>query len=146
RGIYADGWKAVAVHGPTSGLGHFDPDAWELYHLAEDYSEARDLAAEQPDKVKEMVGIWCEEAEKSDVLPLDARRPPEILNAPRPQPEPPRDTYIYFPGTAEIPEAVAPNIRGRSYRILADVEIATPEADGVIFAQGARFGGHALFL
>ncbi|WP_445151938.1 arylsulfatase [Baekduia sp. Peel2402] len=146
RGIYADGWKAVAVHGPTSGLGNFDKDAWELYHLAEDYSEAHDLAAEQPEKLDEMVRIWFEEAEKFDVLPLDDRHPAEILTDPRPQPEPPRDTYIYFPGTAEIPEAVAPNIRGRSYRILADVEIATPEADGVIFAQGARFGGHALFL
>ncbi|HET6506606.1 MAG TPA: sulfatase-like hydrolase/transferase [Baekduia sp.] len=146
RGIYADGWKAVAVHGPTSGLGHFDQDAWELYHLAEDYSEARDLAAELPDKLKELVGIWFEEAEKYDVLPLDDRRPAEILGDPRPQPEPPRDTYIYFPETAEVPEAVAPNIRGRSYRILAEVEIATPEAGGVLFAQGSRFGGHALFL
>jgi arylsulfatase A-like enzyme len=146
RGIYADGWKAVAVHGPTSGLGHFDQDAWELYDLRSDYSEARDLAAEQPDKVKEMVGVWFEEAEKFDVLPLDDRRPAEILNDPRPQPEPPRDTYVYFPDTAEIPEAVAPNIRGRSYRILAEVEVDAGGAEGVVFAQGARFGGHALFL
>jgi hypothetical protein len=64
----------------------------------------------------------------------------------RPQPEPDRDTYIYYPDTTEVPEAVAPNIRGRSYRILAEVEILTPEAGGVIFAQGSRFGGHALFL
>jgi arylsulfatase len=146
RGIYADGWKAVAVHGPTSGLGHFDDDAWELYHLAEDYSEARDLAAEQPAKLEELIAIWFEEAEKFDVLPLDDRLPPEILREARPQPEPARDTYVYYPDTAEVPEAVAPNIRGRSYRSLAEIEITTPEADGVIFAHGARFGGHALFL
>jgi arylsulfatase A-like enzyme len=146
RGIYADGWKAVAVHGPTSGIGHFDRDAWELFHLAEDYSEAHDLAGEMPDKVREMVDIWFEEAETFDVLPLDDRIPPEILADPRPQPEPDRDTYIYFPHTAEVPEAVAPNIRGRSYRILAEVEVSTPEVDGVVFAHGARFGGHALFV
>jgi arylsulfatase A-like enzyme len=146
RGIYADGWKAVAVHGPTSGLGHFDTDAWELFHLDQDYSEADDLAAEQPEKLQELIGIWFEEAEKFDVLPLDDRLPPEILNDSRPQPEPARDTYIYYPDTAEVPEAVAPNIRGRSYRILADIEILTPEAGGVIFAHGARFGGHALFI
>jgi arylsulfatase len=146
RGIYADGWKAVAVHGPTSGLGHFDADAWELYHLDEDYAEGRDLAAERPEKLKELIDIWFEEAHKYDVLPLDDRHPAEILTDPRPQPEPPRDTYIYFPDTAEVPEAVAPNIRGRSFRILADVEIAAPEVDGVIFAQGSRFGGHALFV
>ncbi len=64
RGIYADGWKAVAVHGPTSGLGHFDADAWELYHLDEDYAEGRDLAAERPEKLKELIDIWFEEARK----------------------------------------------------------------------------------
>jgi arylsulfatase A-like enzyme len=146
RGIYADGWKAVAVHGPTSGIGRFDQDAWELFDLSKDYSEAHDLAGERPDKVDELVRIWFEEADKYDVLPLDDRHPPEILAEPRPQPEPDRDTYIYFPDTTEVPEAVAPNIRGRSYRIIADVEITTPEADGVLFAHGSRFGGHALFI
>ena len=87
-----------------------------------------------------------EEAEKYDVLPLDDRLPVEILMDPRPQGEPPRETYVYYPGTAEVPEAAAVNIRGRSYRILAEVEITTPEAEGVIFAHGSRFGGHALFL
>jgi hypothetical protein len=87
-----------------------------------------------------------EEAEKYDVLPLDDRLPVEIIMDPRPQGEPPRDAYVYYPGTAEVPEAAAVNIRGRSYRILAEVEIATPEAEGVLFAHGSRFGGHALFL
>jgi arylsulfatase A-like enzyme len=146
RGIYADGWKAVAVHGPTSGIGRFDQDAWELFDLTKDYSEAHDLAGERPEKAEEMVRIWFEEAEKYDVLPLDDRRPPEIMSEPKPQPEPDRDTYIYFPHTAEVPEAVAPNIRGRSYRILAEIDVATPEVDGVIFAHGARFGGHSLFV
>src|SRR6185437_13721362 len=87
-----------------------------------------------------------EEAEKFQVLPLDDRRPPEILSDPRPQPEAPRDTYVYYPDTADVPESVAVNTRSRSFKILADVELTSPDAEGVIFAHGSRFGGHALFL
>jgi arylsulfatase len=146
RGIWEKGWKAVTVHGPTSGIGHFDEDEWQLFHTEEDRSEAHDLAKEHPEKLKQLIDAWFEEAEKFDVLPLDDRLPPEILNDPRPQPEPPRDTFVYFPDTAEVPEAVAVNTRSRSFKILADVEITSPDAQGVIFAHGSRFGGHALFL
>ena len=90
--------------------------------------------------------MWFEEAGKYDVLPLDDRHPWEIINDVRPQTEPDRDTYIYYPHTAEVPEAAAPNIRGRSFKLLAEVEIESADAEGVIFAQGGRFGGHALFL
>jgi arylsulfatase len=146
RGIWEDGWKAVAEHGPTSGIGHFDDDRWQLFHTDADRSEAHDLAAEQPEKVKQLVAAWFEEAEKFQVLPLDDRRPPEILGDPRPQPEAPRATYVYYPDTADVPESVAVNTRSRSFRILADVELTSPDAEGVIFAHGSRFGGHALFL
>ncbi|HEY7033930.1 MAG TPA: arylsulfatase [Thermomicrobiales bacterium] len=146
RGIWADGWKAVTVHGPTSGIGHFDQDEWQLFHTDEDRSEAHDLALENPEKLKQMIAIWFEEADKFDVLPLDDRRPPEILADPRPQPEPDRSIFVYYPDTADVPESVAANTRGRSFRILADVDITSPDAAGVIFAHGSRFGGHALFL
>jgi arylsulfatase A-like enzyme len=146
RGMWEDGWKVVAVHGPTSGLGNFDRDQWELYHVEEDRAEAKDLAAEQPERVKALVDRWFEEAEKYDVLPLDDRLPVEILGDERPQPEPPRETYVYFPHTAEVPESASVNIRGRSFRVLAEVELTSPDAEGVIFAHGSRFGGHALFL
>ena len=146
RGIWEDGWKAVTVHGPTSGLGHFDEDVWQLFHTEVDRSEAHDLAAQEPEKLKQLIAAWFEEADKFNVLPLDDRLPVEIINDPRPQPEPPRSTYVYYPDTADVPESVAVNVRGRSFRILADVTIATPEASGVIFAHGSRFGGHALFL
>ena len=69
-----------------------------------------------------------------------------ILLAPRPQLAKPRDRYVYYPGGSEVPESVAPNIRNRSYAIGVEVDIDTPEATGVLFAQGARFGGHALYL
>jgi arylsulfatase len=146
RGMWQKGWKVVAVHGPTSGIGHFDADEWELYHVEEDRSEAHNLAAEKPEKVKELVELWFEEAGKYNVLPLDDRRPFEIMNDPRPQAIAPQDTYVYYPDAAEVPEAAAVNLRGRSYRILASVEIQDANASGVIFATGARFGGHALFI
>lgn len=79
------------------------------------------------------------------MLPLDDRGPTEILTIERPQSEPPRNRYVYRPGTAPVPEGVAVNIRGRNYKIVADVDI-TEDVQGVIFAHGSRFGGHALFI
>src|SRR5262249_17383026 len=96
--------------------------------------------------LNELINIWFSEAGKYDVLPLDDRLPVEILNVPRPQDTSPRETYFYYPETAEVPEASAVDIRGRSYNILADVELTDPDAHGVIFAHGSRFGGHSLFI
>ena len=146
RGIWEKGWKAVTVHGPLSGIGHFDQDAWQLFHTDEDRSEAHDLAEQEPEKLRQLIDAWFEEAEKYDVLPLDDRPPYEILKDPRPQPEPDRDTFVYYPDTADVPESVAANTRGRSFKILAEVELTSPDAEGVIFAHGSRFGGHALFV
>lgn len=145
RGIWEDGWKAAAIHAPLSGTGHFDEDKWQLYHVDEDRSESKDLAAEHPEKLQALIAAWFEEADKNFVLPLDDRTATEILTIERPQSEPPRNRYVYYPGTAPIPEGVAVNVRGRSYKIIADVDI-TADAAGVIFAHGSRFGGHALFI
>jgi len=146
RGMWVDGWKVVAQHAPFTGKGHFDQDVWELYHVDEDRSESKDLGKEQPDKVKELAKIWMEEAEKNLVLPLDDRTAAELLTVERPSEEPPRERYIYYPDTAPVPEGVAANVRNRSYKILADVNITDPNASGVIFAHGSRFGGHTLFI
>jgi arylsulfatase len=145
RGIWQDGWKAAAMHAPISGVGHFDQDQWELYHVDVDRSESKNLAAEQPEKLKELIAAWCEEADRNFVLPLDDRTPVELLGIQHPLAEPPRDRYVYYPNTTPVPEAVAVNIRGRSYKIIADVNI-TSDAHGVIFAHGSRFGGHSLFI
>jgi arylsulfatase len=145
RGIYKDGWKAVALHAPISGKGNFDKDVWELYNLNEDRSESKNLAEENPEKLQELIDAWFAEAEKNKVLPLDDRNAAELLTVERPSQEPARDRYIYYPFTAPVPEGVAVNIRGRSYKILANVEI-TNESKGVIFAHGSRFGGHSLFI
>src|SRR5262245_39175046 len=146
RGIWEDGWKASAVHAPISGKGHFDKDAWELYHVDVDRSESKDLAKEQPDKLQALIKAWNEEADRNFVLPLDDRSAIEILGEERPSDEAARERYLYYPDTAPVPEAVAVNVRGRSYKILANVDLANAGASGVIFAHGSRFGGHALFL
>jgi arylsulfatase len=146
RGMWENGWKAAAVHAPLSGVGHFDKDQWELYHTDEDRSESKDLAKEHPQKLQELIKVWFEEADKNFVLPLDDRNATELLTTERPMSEPKRSKYIYYADTAPVPEGVAVNTRGRSYKILADVEITDPNVSGVIFAHGSRFGGHTLFI
>jgi len=146
RGLWSDGWKAVAERGPQIGKGNFENDTWQLFHTDEDRSEARDLADQHPDKVRKLVDLWYVEAGKYDVLPLDDRNIAELIAV---QPEamiPPGGVYKYYPGTLEVPEFSAANTRGRSYKILADVEVDDEAVQGVIYAQGARFGGHALFV
>ncbi|ALR13354.1 arylsulfatase [Mycobacteroides saopaulense] len=145
RGIWEDGWKAAALHAPISGKGHFDQDKWELYHVDEDRSESTNVADQHPDKLKALIATWFDEADKNFVLPLDDRTATEMFLTERPQAEPKRNRYVYYPGAAPVPEGVAVNIRGRSYKIIADVETA-PDAQGVIFAHGSRFGGHSLFI
>jgi len=146
RGIWEGGWKAVATHAALTSKGHFDKDPWELYNLNEDRSESKDLAKEQPEKLQALIKAWFEEAEKNKVLPLDDRTAAELLGVERPSEEPARERYLYYPDTAPVPEGVAANVRGKSYKILAAVDLTDANASGVIFAHGSRFGGHALFL
>jgi arylsulfatase len=146
RGIWEDGWKAAALHAPFTNKGNFDQDRWELYHVDVDRSESTNLAKEHPEKLQALIKAWFEEADKNFVLPLDDRTPMEILGVERPTEEKPRTRYVYYPGTSAVPEGVAVSIRGRSYKIIGNVEITDPNASGVIFAHGSRFGGHALFI
>lgn len=145
RGIWKEGWKAAAIHAPISGKGNFDKDDWELYNVAEDRSESNDLAKEHPDKLQELIDAWFEEAEKNNVLPLDDRTAAEVLGTERPSGEAAKDRYIYYPNTSPIPEGIAANVRGRSYKILATVDV-TDKSSGILFAHGSRFGGHTLFI
>lgn len=146
RAIWKDGWKAVALHAPLTDKGHFDKDVWELYNTDKDRSESENLADKNPDKLKELIADWFEQADKNLVLPLDDRTAVQQLGIERPSEEAPRERYLYYPGTSAVPEGVAVNIRGRSYKIISDIEIKDPNAAGVIFAHGSRFGGHSLFI
>lgn len=146
RGLWKDGWMISSVHAPFGNTGNYEKDEWELYHVAEDRAQSNNLAAKYPEKVKELEADYFAEAKKNFVLPLDDRPPAEILATPRPTSEPPRSRHIYYPGTSAIPEGVAANVRGRSYKIVANVEITDANASGVLFAHGSRFGGHSLFI
>ncbi len=147
RGIYHKGWKANTVHASApSDWSHFVEDKWELFNVDQDRSECHDLAEEHPAKLEELKGLWFAEAGKYFGIPLDDRNAIAILTTPRPSIAKPRDRYTYYPNTLEVPEAVAVNIRGRSFKIAAELDIQTPEASGVLFAHGSMFGGHALYL
>ncbi|HYJ50725.1 MAG TPA: arylsulfatase, partial [Microbacterium sp.] len=152
RGIWHEGWKAVAEHGPMAGTAGFDDDAWQLFHTDVDRAEAHDLAAEHPEKLEELKALWLEEATANDVLPLNDL---QIIGNPKDfetfvamefhQPAPPSGQFVYYPGTSEVPERSAANVHNVSYKILAEVDL-TPTTEGIIFAHGSRFGGHALFI
>ncbi len=145
RGIWHDGWKAVTTHIVCAGWSDFGGDTWELYHTDADRSECHDLAGQQPERLRDMINLWYAEAGSNGAFPLDDRGPVEILTTPRPVLTAPRDSYVYYPGTAEVPEAQAVNVRNRSYSVGALID-NPGGAWGVIFAHGSRFGGHALYI
>jgi arylsulfatase len=146
RGIWHNGWKAVTTHPTLSGWGNFGKDTWELYHTDVDRSELHDLAAQEPEKLQELINLWYAEAGANGAFPLDDRSALEIILTPRPVLTPARNRYVYYPGVAEVPESQAVNIRNRSYIIGALVDIPEPGAEGVLFEHGSRFGGHALYV
>ncbi|HKJ87115.1 MAG TPA: sulfatase-like hydrolase/transferase, partial [Gammaproteobacteria bacterium] len=146
RGIWHEGWHAATVHPAVSGWGHFAADRWELFHLEQDRTQVHDLAADHPDKLEQLKQLWFMLAGRFQGLPLDDRTPPEVLMTPRPQPAEPRDVYFYYPDCADVPEHVAANTHGRSFSIAAEVTIDSAAAEGVLFAQGGRFGGHSVYI
>ncbi|HVC68766.1 MAG TPA: arylsulfatase [Acidimicrobiales bacterium] len=153
RAIYHQGWKAVTFHavGPLYGDGldphaPFDDDVWELYHVAVDLSETRDLAAEHPDRVSEMVALWWREAERNQVLPLDNRVLWTLVH-PKPDRRRERTSFRYFPGGAQVPEPVAVNVRNRSHAMTVEVDLPDDDvASGVLLALGSALGGWSFHL
>jgi arylsulfatase len=146
RALFHRGWLANTVHPPISGWSRFEHDVWELYNLTEDRAQVHNVATDHPEILERLKGLWYYYAGVYQSLPLDDRTALEIITSPRPQPSEPRNRYIYYPDTADVPEAVAVNIRRRSYTIVAGVVIDTPEAEGVLFAMGGVAGGHSLYI
>ncbi|HUO73881.1 MAG TPA: arylsulfatase, partial [Solirubrobacteraceae bacterium] len=147
RAIWHQGWKASAVApAAPQSWNNFATQRWELYDTVNDPSECHDLAGDQPERLQELIALWWAEAGRYGALPLETRDALGILNTERPQLAKPRSRYVYYPGGSEIPESAAPNIRNRSYTIAVEATIETEEAGGVLLAQGARFGGHALYI
>jgi arylsulfatase A-like enzyme len=152
RALYHDSWIATTVPPqPPWLMGTVKmPDVltgykWELYNIADDFSENTDLGTKNPDKLKELQGLFMDEARKYQVLPLDNSILERIL-APRPSAVAGRTEFTYSGEVSGLPDGNAPNLLTRSYSITADVEIPTKGAEGMLNTLGGRFGGYGLYL
>ena len=151
RAIYNDGWVAATtppllpwvVTGKTPPVDDYN---WELYNVDQDFSEANDLAAKEPKKLRELQDLFWAEAGKYNVLPLDNSRVERFDVSLRPSLTKGRTVFTYYPGMVRIPEGSAPDFKNKSYRILADVNIPAGGAEGVLMTQGGRFNGLGLYL
>ncbi len=150
RGVYHDGWMATTRHGrlpwETGGASTpFDGDPWELYNLEEDFTQANDLAAKNPAKVKELQAKFLEEAKKYNVLPLDDRMAARFDPAMRTGGGPPRTNWSYA-GTVRVPEPIGPGIWPKSHTITAKLVVPPGGGQGVITCAGGEGGGWSLYV
>jgi arylsulfatase len=150
RGIYHDGWTAVTRHGTPwlmVGAGRsFDTDVWELYDTRTDWTQAHDLAAQHPQLLAELQGVFAAEAEKHQVFPLDdrvtERENPAVAG--RVDLHHGRTSLRFGPRAGRLTEEAAPNVKNRSHTVTVQVAVDGP-AEGVLVAQGGRFGGWSLY-
>jgi arylsulfatase A-like enzyme len=151
RGLYHDGWMASTtplrppwvVTGSDPGP---DDYPWELYHVAEDFSQSRNLAKDNPKKLQELQDLFLIEAAKYNVLPIDSSFAERANPSLRPGFNTGRTDFTYYPGMIRIPEANAPDIKNKSFHLAAELEVPQSGAEGVLAAQGGRFGGWALLV
>ncbi len=151
RGIYHRGWSAVTKHKTPwlildPHVGPFDADVWELYDGSSDFSQARNLAADDPQRLADLQRLWLIEATKYNVLPLDDRTG-ERLNADLAgRPTLIRgNSQLLFAGMGRLTENSVVSIKNKSFSVTADVELGEAPAEGVLIAQGGRFGGWAFY-
>jgi arylsulfatase len=151
RAMYLDGWKAVTLHGGRmpwdfAGVYPFEDDVWELYHVAEDFTESNNLADEYPEKLEELKAAWEEEAWKYNVYPLYDNLQDRFANvASRYAPQ--RDEYVYYPpGAVRISEPYSPPVKNRSHSLTAYADISNEGASGVLVATGGIYGGYSMYV
>ena len=153
RAIYHDGWIAATTPPAPPwllGTAKMPTDVvngykWELYNITEDFSESNDLAAKNPDKLRELQELFLVEATKYDVFPLDNSVLSRII-APRPSATAGRSVFNYSGEMAGLPTSDAPSILNRPYTITAEVEIPQGGAEGMLVTLGGRFGGYGLYV
>ena len=151
RAIYHDGWilstKVMRVPWDNSGKGNHDPASWpwELYDLSKDWTQSNDVAAQYPEKVKELEKLFYEEAEKNQVMPMDTTTFTRSI-LPRPNLTAGRSVFTYAGEVTGTPNGNAPNVLASSYNIKAEVEIPEGGAEGVLVTHGGRFTGYGFYL
>jgi arylsulfatase len=160
RAIYHDGWRAVCPWpGPSfaeAGMGFGEPisaeklteldsEGWELYHVAEDFAENHNVAAEHRDKLIALISTWYVEAGRYGVMPVDGSGLARMI-AEKPLVSVPRERYTYRPNTQSIPFFAGARVLNRPHSITATVELPEEGAEGVLLCQGTAAGGYSLFV
>ena len=163
RAIDHDGWRAVcpwpgpdfttaAEKGrmfgspiPPEVLDDIETHGWELYRISDDPTESRNVAAEHPAKLRELIALWWVEAGKYQVLPLDGEVTSRTT-VERPQTSRPRTRFAYYPNLAAVPTFAVPKTMNRPHSIEADVTVPAGGADGVLLANGGAAGGYSLYV
>jgi arylsulfatase len=150
--IYHEGWVASTkvIRPPWEVIGKVNPDpfndvTWELYDLTRDWTQFEDVAAKHPEKVKELKAIFLKEAEKYQVLPLDASVATRLV-MPRPNITAGRSEFVYTRPVTGIPQGDSPLLLNTSYTITAEIEVPKGGAEGMILTSGGRFGGYGFYL
>jgi arylsulfatase A-like enzyme len=143
RAIWSGGWTAVAWHKKDDS---WNDDQWELYNTDKDFSQANDLAAKSPAKLKELQALWQSEAKKFNVLPLDDRRYERVADPTRPVAARAAPSYTYYADTSVVHPLAAPQMLGRDHTVSAHVTIPEKGAEGVLAMTGGEFGGWVLFI
>ncbi len=152
RGMYHDGWMASSPSFVPwdPNRGDWDPDkaVWELYNVDQDFSQANDLAAQYPEKLRELQDLWWSEAAKYNVLPLDWRAVIRLNAEAMGRPSPVRGVnhLVYYPGTIGVPDAASPPMLNKSWTITAEIDVPTSDANGMIVTHGGLEGGYGLYL
>lgn len=152
RGIYHDGWWAASRTAIPweSGAAKVDPDTatWELYNLETDYSQAEDLAASNPERLRQLQEFWWAEAARNNVLPLDGRKIERLSSElqGRPSLVQGRTSITYYPGVIGLPGDSAPNVLNKSFSISAALDRKDSDGDGVIFSYGSSEGGYGIYI
>ncbi|NUR85673.1 MAG: arylsulfatase [Nonomuraea sp.] len=153
RGVYHEGWSAVTLHKvpwlsvAEMGNPSFDDDAWELYDGGQDWSQARDLSRQLPDKLHELQRLFLIQAARFNVLPLDDRSAerfdatlsgrPELISG---------SSQRLYPGMVRLSENSVLDTKNKSFSITASLDLPDERAHGVVLAQGGAFGGFSLYL
>ena len=152
RGIYHKGWVSCTRHSIPWVLGAalpaLDQDVWELYNVDEDFSQANNLAAKMPEKLKELQEVFTREAIRNHVLPIDDRRSERMIPAIAGRPDllGGRKSMTVYPGMTGIMENAFINVKGVRHMVTADVELSDSKTNGVIIAQAGYFGGWTLYM
>jgi len=151
RGLYHDGWMASSISIipwiPVHTGVEIDKNKWELYDTTKDFSQANDLAATNPQKLRELEDLWWAEAARYNVLPMDWRVAERFNSelAGRPSLGGNATTITYYPGQIGLPPDASPRILNKSWTLTADIEDAA-NADGMVVTHGGTEGGYGLYL